>query len=249
MNLVTQICIFIAWLICLWGAGVYRAVPRPIPVSQGVTTEATFSATPLLRVTYLLHLNRSCWLPPRPPQGVGADGPGPPPVGEQPQRLGNRGLGGGPLGPPWFQPLSSLRWPRFSPPGVGLWPLYSLGHWEPPLQGRWERVRKRQLSPCVGFLAMTTAAVLLQVTSTNEPGVRQALHQNHPLLCNGGDCHFPWTVGGGVHTALLPRSQNVAFVKATQGRSAKLQVPGPQLESKGPVMGPWNLCFITRPVG
>lgn len=30
------------------GAGVYRAVPRPIPVSQGVTTEATFSATPVM---------------------------------------------------------------------------------------------------------------------------------------------------------------------------------------------------------
>lgn len=48
---------------------------------------------------------------------------------------------------------------------------------------------------------------------------------------------------GVAHIALLPRSQNVAFVGATQGRFAKMQVPGPQLESKDPVMGPWNLFY------
>ena len=53
-------------------------------------------------------------------------------------------------------------------------------------RGDGERVRKRLLSPCVGTLAMTTAAVLLRVMSTNEPGACQALHQNHPLLCNAG---------------------------------------------------------------
>ena len=185
MNLVTQICIFITWLICLWGAGVYRAVPRPIPVSQGVSTEATFSATPLLRVTYLLHPNRSCWLPPRPPQGVGADGPGPPPAGEQPQRLGYRSPGGGPLGPPWFQLPSSLRFPRFSPPGVGRRPLYSRGHWEPPLQGRWGEGEK-EAAESLCWNSSNDNCCSAAASDEHQPGACQALHQNHPLLCSGG---------------------------------------------------------------
>ena len=236
MNLVTQICIFITWLICSWGAGVYRAVPRPIPVSQGVTTEATFSATPLLRVTYLLHLNRICWLPPRPPQGVGADGPGPPLAGEQPQRLGNRGPGGGPLGPPWFQLPSSLRLPRFSPPGVGRQPLDSQGHWESPLQGRWGEGEKEAAESLCWNSSDDNCC---SVTASDEHQRTRCLSSfapESPTALQCGDCHFPWTVVGQI--VLFSRSQNVAFVKTTQGRFAKTQVPGPQLESKGPVMGP-----------
>ena len=100
----------------------YRAVPRAIPISLGATPEVTFPATPPLRVTYLLHLNHSCWLPPPPPPppvGVGAGGPGPRPAGEQQQTLGNRGPVGGPLGPPWLQLPNSPQLPPFSPLAVG----------------------------------------------------------------------------------------------------------------------------------
>ena len=228
MNLVTQICIFITWLICLWGAGIYRAVPRAIPVSQGVSTEATFSATPLLRVTYLLHPNRSCWLPPRPPQGVGADGPGPPPAGEQPQRLGYRSPGGGPLGPPCFQLPSSLQFPRFSPPGVGRRPLYSRGHWEPPLQGRRGEGEKEAAESLCWNSSNDNCCRVMRVMSTNQVRVKLCTRITH---CSAmGDCHFPWTVGG--HTSRCsPDLRMSPSSKPPKEGLQKCRFPGPS----------WNL--------
>lgn len=127
----------------------------------------------------MLHPNRSCWLLPHPPPGVGADGQGPRQAGGQQQTLGNRGPMGSSLGPPWFQ------LPPFSLPGVGQWPLYSQGRWEPPLQGRGERAGRRQLSPSVITAAATTAAALPQVMRAYcIPGAQQVLHQTHPQPCS-----------------------------------------------------------------
>ena len=108
--------------------GVHGAVPGALLSPRGWPWRSV-SQTPPLSATYLLHPNRSCWLPPHPPLGVGAGGQGWRQAVGQQQTLGNRGPVGGPLCPPWLRLL------QVSPPGVGQWPLCSQGHREPPLQG------------------------------------------------------------------------------------------------------------------
>lgn len=223
-----------------------RAVPRAIPISLGATAEVTFPAIPPLRITYLLHLNHSCWLPPPPPPpplGVGAGGLGPRPAGEQQQTLGNRDPVGGPLGPPWLQLLNSPQLPLLSPLAVGRWPLYRRGHSEPPLQGRWGEGGKE-------------AAESLCHNDSSDKCCSITASDGH-LLCTRCLASFvpesptalQWgtvtSSGQGGHIMPFTGSQKVAFVKATQGRLAKMQVPRLHLESAGPVVGPWNLCFIT----
>lgn len=105
-------------------------LPLEPPCIPGVDPAGVFPrhTPPSLSATYLLHPNRSCWLLPRRPLRAGAAGQGWRRAGGQPQTLGNRGLVGGLLCPPWLRP------PQVSPPGVGWWPLCSRGPQEQPLQ-------------------------------------------------------------------------------------------------------------------
>lgn len=121
----------LSWLAYCGAGRVWRALAFPC----GVTLKALFPDTPALSATYSLHPNRSCWLPPHPPQGVGAGGQGSRQAGRQRQTLGSKGLVRGLLGPPWLRLL-------VAPPRVGWRPLGSRGHRGPRLQGRWREGRK-----------------------------------------------------------------------------------------------------------
>lgn len=144
----------------------------------------------------MLHPNRSCWLLPPPPPGVGAGGQGPWQAGGQQQTLGNRGLVGGPLGPPWLQLLSSPQLPPFSPPGPGQRPRHSQNRREPLLQGRWGEGRKEAAeSVChesSNCCSITTSDELLLYTRCSASLVPEPPQPRH----GGSPCPAAWGWGG-----------------------------------------------------